>query len=53
MVVPPGLIVEHFDAVKDVGARQNTGFVNALFDALLFEAAEEGLAGSPGRRLHV
>ena len=43
MAVPPGLTVEHFDVVIDVGTRQITVFLNALFDALLFEAAEEGL----------
>jgi len=37
-----GAIVEHLDIVQDVGPRQVAGFVDALADTLLLQAAEEG-----------
>lgn len=36
-------IVEDFDVIKDVGARQITGLVDTFSHALLFQTAEEGL----------
>lgn len=35
-----GAVLECLDVVKDIGARQLLGLVDALFDTLLFYAAE-------------
>jgi hypothetical protein len=43
MAVPARRIVEHFDVVEDVRARQITGPVDARLDAFFFWAAEERL----------
>ena len=43
MAVATGFIVEDFDVIEDVSTRQVAGFVNALANPLLLQAAEEGL----------
>ena len=44
MAVAASSIVEDLDVVEDVGPRQFAGFVDAFADALLLQAAEEGLS---------
>ena len=43
MAVAAGSVVERFDVVEDIGARQIPSLVDALLDAFLLQAAEEGL----------
>lgn len=44
MAMAPCPIVEDFDVIEDVGTGQVAGFVDALANAFLFQAAEEGLS---------
>lgn len=41
MAVALGGTEKKFDVIKDVGTGQTAGFVDALADALLFQATEE------------
>jgi hypothetical protein len=41
MAVSTGAIVEHFDAIVDLGIGNITSLVDSLLDPLLFQAAKE------------
>ena len=44
MAVSAVSIVEDFNVIEDIGARQFTGFVDAFFDAFFLQAAKERLS---------
>jgi hypothetical protein len=41
MTMPTNRVVEHFDVVKDILARQLPGWINPAFDAFAFEQLEK------------
>ena len=52
MAVPTGAIIKHFDIVEDIGPGDVSSLVDPPLDALLFQAAEEGLGNDRPDILH-
>src|SRR5690242_6693734 len=44
MAVSPGAIIEGLDVLGDIGRSHRSGYVDALFDPLLLQAAEKGFS---------